>query len=163
MVISQYREPFVNLVDHPSNGGVFGEGLRVNLGSDVTMLSGRVRDLLVQLLGDLDEASAVDLAKPLEVSHLVSQLEESSHQFLDLVVVQVGNDVCASAIPILEKLEASVGFGKFLVVEGIDIFKITIQGEEELYMVGLGDTHDLGKNPRRIAHLLSPPFRPHLR
>jgi hypothetical protein len=162
-VISQYREPFVDLVYHPSNGGVFGEGLWVDFGGDVTMLSGRIRDFLVEFLGDLDEASAVDLAKPLEVSHLVSQLEESPHQFFHLVIVQIGNDFCTSAIPVLKKFQASMGFGKFLVVEGIDIFKITVQGEEKLYRVGLGDTHDLGKSPRRIAHLLSPPFRPLLR
>jgi hypothetical protein len=127
------------------------------------MLSTCIRDLLVQLLCNLDKAPSVDLAKPLEVSQLVSQLKKSAHEFLHLVIVQICNDIRTSTISILEKLEASMVFGKFLVVEGINVFKITIQGEEELCRGGLGDTHDLGKSPRRMAHLLDPPFRQPLR
>lgn len=104
------------------------------------MLGSRVgRDFLVQLFRDLDEAPAVDVAEELEVPQLISQLKEGAHQLFDLVVVQVGDDLGAPAIAILEELEAAVRLGELLVVELVDILEVAVQGEEELYGEGLGD------------------------
>lgn len=48
------------------------------------------------------------------------------------MLVQVGNDIGAAAIAVLEQLEPAVSLGEFFVVKRVDILKIAVQGEEEL-------------------------------
>jgi len=66
--VSEDGEPLVDLGKATGDIHVFGERLGIDLGRDVPMLGGRMGNLLVQLLGDLDKALAVDLAKPLEIA-----------------------------------------------------------------------------------------------
>lgn len=118
---------------------VLGKRFGVYLSGDIAMLSGRVGGhLLVQLFRNLDETPAIDVAKELKVSQLISQLEKGAHQLFDLVIVQVGYDFGASAVSVLEELYAAVRFGKLLVVELVDILEVAVQREEELCGEGLG-------------------------
>jgi hypothetical protein len=106
---------------------ILGEGLGVDLGGDVAMLGvSDLGDLLVELLGDLDKATAVDLGKPLQVAKLGPQVEESAHDFLDLILVEGLDDVWDAAIAVLEDMEAAAGIGQLLVVKCVDILEVAV-------------------------------------
>lgn len=119
------------------------------------MLRGRMGNLLVKLLGDLDETPTVNLSKPLEISKLIAQLQQGPHKLLDFVVVQISSyDIRASAISVLQKLKAAMSLAEFLVVERVDIFEIAIQGKKELCWVELGDAGCIYETFKELAHLL---------
>lgn len=127
------------------------------------MLRGDSGDLFVNLFGDLNKASTVNLAKPLQIPQLASQLKKSAHYLLDFILVKRGHDVWDAAIPILQEIHAPAGLGVLFVVERVDILQITIKGKEELCAAELGGGN-VGLNPamggvtarerEKAAHLL---------
>src|SRR5687767_13018728 len=95
------------------------------------MLRSNAWHLLVQLLRNLDKATAIDLAKPLKVSQLASQLKKCTHGFLNLISVKGRDDIGNTAIAIVKEVQPAASFAELLVVEEIDIFEVSIQGKEE--------------------------------
>ena len=96
------------------------------------MLGGNARNFFIELLGNLDEPAAVNLTEPLDIAQERTEFEESAHDLLDLVLVEGGDDVRDATVPVLEETDAAASFGIFLVVKGVDVFEITIKGEEKL-------------------------------
>jgi len=119
-------------------------------------------DFLVELLGDLDEASAVNLAEPLEVPELCSELEQSSHDFLHLILVESSYNIRDAAVAVVKKVEATARLSILFVVKGVDILEIAVEGKEQFCRVELGDrVQPLGdvdemRSTGGSAHLLGP-------
>ena len=60
------------------------------------------------------------------------------------MLVQVGDDVGAPTISILEQLEPTMSFCEFLIIERVDIFEVAIQGEEEFCRGRSGNALSVG-------------------
>ena len=84
--------------------------------------------LLVQLLGDFDEPSAIDLAIPLELPQLTAQIQEGTDDIFNLLFAEASEKGGVTGIAIVEESEAAGGFGILFVVEAIDEFQVPIKG-----------------------------------
>jgi hypothetical protein len=129
--LCKHRHPFVDVIEKSRCIGFLCEWLHIDLCCDIGALSDEARDLLVKLLCDLDKTPTVNLTKPLKISELTSQLEKSTHDFLNFILVQGSYNVGGSSISVLEEVQPAAELCEFLVVEKVDIFEVSIKSEKE--------------------------------
>lgn len=84
--------------------------------------------LLVQLLGDLDKPSTIDLAIPLELPQLAAEIQESTNDIFNLLLAEASEKGGIAGIAIVEESKAAGGFSILFVVEAIDEFQVPIKG-----------------------------------
>jgi hypothetical protein len=85
--VADARQPLVHPLHILVERQIMGKRSRVDLGGQIPFLQTHRLDLLVQLLGDFDEAPAINFAIPLKLPQLAAKLKQRSNQILELILI----------------------------------------------------------------------------
>lgn len=125
------RQPLVDFGKGFAKLSIGSERRGIDLGGQIPLLRFGAGYALIQLLRNLNEAAAVDLAIPLQLAQLAAQFQEGGQQVIDVLALQRLARRQGMTKAVLQQFQPAGEFGQLLVIEVVDILEISIEGIKE--------------------------------